>query len=60
MKKLRLFLLSLWFRSFVGSILQIIGLATISIGFGTIFIPAGIIVAGVGFILFGLAIERRD
>jgi len=40
------------------SIVQIIGLITISAGLGFIFVPAGLIALGVSFVLIGLSFER--
>jgi len=40
------------------TILQAIGIFTISLGAGLIYPPAGLILLGVGALLFGLAIER--
>jgi len=37
------------------TIIQIVGLTTLSLGFGLIFVPAGVIVAGVALIVFGIA-----
>jgi hypothetical protein len=40
------------------TILQAIGIFTISLGAGLIYPPAGLILLGAGVLLFGLAIER--
>jgi hypothetical protein len=40
------------------TILQAIGIFTISLGAGLIYPPAGLILLGVGVLVFGLAIER--
>lgn len=42
----------------IASVLQIIGLASISIGLGLIFIPAGVIAFGASCLLVGLALEK--
>jgi hypothetical protein len=42
----------------MATLLQILGIAVISVGFGLIYMPVGVIVAGIGIILFGLAWER--
>jgi hypothetical protein len=40
------------------NLLQIAGLAAVTVGVGMIFVPAAVIVAGVGVMAFGLALER--
>lgn len=40
------------------TLIQALGLITISAGIGWIFPPAGVVALGVGIILFGIAIER--
>ncbi len=40
------------------SIVQIIGLITISAGLGLIFVPAGLIALGIALVLVGLSFER--
>lgn len=40
------------------SIIQVMGLITISIGLGMIYFPVGIIAAGTGLLLMGISIER--
>lgn len=40
------------------SIVQVAGLAIISLGIGLIYVPAGITVLGVSLVLIGLAFER--
>jgi hypothetical protein len=40
------------------TIIQLSGLAAISLGLGLIYTPAGIISAGVSLVLIGLSIER--
>jgi hypothetical protein len=40
------------------SILQVIGLATISLGLGLFFLPLGIVAAGASCLLIGIAIEK--
>jgi hypothetical protein len=40
------------------TILQAIGILTISLGAGLIYPPAGLILLGAGVLVFGLAIER--
>lgn len=42
----------------IPSILQVLGLAAVTLGVTMLYIPAGIIVGGVSLILLGLAIER--
>jgi hypothetical protein len=42
----------------ISSIIQAVGLLTVSLGLGLIFIPAGITALGVSLILFGLALEK--
>jgi len=42
----------------ISSIIQAIGLVTISIGVGLIYVPAGITVLGISCVLIGLALER--
>jgi hypothetical protein len=42
----------------LATILQVSGLAAVSIGITMFSIPAGIIFAGISFILLGLALER--
>jgi hypothetical protein len=40
------------------SIIQAIGLITVSAGLGLIFVPAGITALGISFVLVGLSLER--
>lgn len=40
------------------TILQAIGILTISLGAGLIYPPAGLILLGAGVLVFGLAMER--
>jgi hypothetical protein len=40
------------------TILQAVGILTISLGAGFIFPPAGLILLGAGLLIFGIAIER--
>lgn len=40
----------------ISSIIQAVGILTISVGIGAIYWPAGIITLGVGVLLFGLAL----
>jgi hypothetical protein len=42
----------------ISSIIQAVGLLTLSLGIGLIYIPAGITVLGVSAVLIGLALER--
>lgn len=42
----------------IATILQVIGILTISLGAGLIYPPAGLVLLGAGVLLFGLAIER--
>jgi hypothetical protein len=42
----------------ISSIIQAVGLLTLSIGIGLIYIPAGITVLGISLVLTGLALER--
>ena len=42
----------------ISSIIQVVGLLTLSLGVGLIYIPAGITVLGVSAVLIGLALER--
>ena len=42
----------------ISSIIQAIGLLTVSLGIGLIYVPAGITVLGVSVVLVGLALER--
>jgi hypothetical protein len=40
------------------TILQAVGIFTISLGAGLIYPPAGLVLLGAGALLFGIAIER--
>ncbi len=40
------------------TILQAVGILTISLGAGLIYPPAGVVLLGLGFLVFGIAIER--
>lgn len=40
------------------TILQAVGILTISLGAGLIYPPAGVVLLGAGVLVFGLAIER--
>jgi hypothetical protein len=40
------------------TILQAVGILTISLGAGLMYPPAGVALLGVGILVFGLAIER--
>jgi len=40
------------------SIIQAIGLVTISIGLGLVFIPAGVTAFGISLLLVGISLER--
>jgi hypothetical protein len=40
------------------TILQGVGILTISLGAGLIYPPAGIVLLGIGVLVFGIAIER--
>lgn len=42
----------------IATILQVTGIALVSLGVGFMFPPAGVVIAGVGMVLFGLALER--
>jgi hypothetical protein len=42
----------------IPSILQVVGLATISLGLGLFILPLGIVAAGVSILLIGLAFEK--
>jgi hypothetical protein len=42
----------------IPSILQVLGLAAVTLGVTMLYIPAGVIVGGVSLILLGVAIER--
>ncbi len=42
----------------LATLVQVLGLITISAGIGWIFPPAGVVALGVGIILFGIAMER--
>jgi len=42
----------------IATILQLVGLASISLGLGLFILPLGIIAAGASFLLIGLAIEK--
>jgi hypothetical protein len=44
----------------LATILQIVGLACISIGFGLFSLPLGIVATGISCILVGLAFERGN
>lgn len=40
------------------TILQAVGILTISVGAGLIYPPAGVVLLGIGLLTFGIAIER--
>ena len=40
------------------TILQAVGILTISVGASLIYPPAGVVLLGLGFLVFGIAIER--
>jgi hypothetical protein len=40
------------------TILQAVGILTISLGAGLIYPPAGLLLLGAGILIFGIAIER--
>lgn len=40
------------------TILQVVGIFTISLGAGLIYPPVGVLLLGVGVLVFGIAIER--
>lgn len=42
----------------IATILQLVGLASISLGLGLFILPLGIIAAGASCVLIGLAIEK--
>jgi hypothetical protein len=42
----------------IPSILQVVGLATISLGLGLFILPLGIVAAGVSLLLVGIAFEK--
>jgi hypothetical protein len=42
----------------IATILQALGVFTISLGAAFIFPPAGIVLFGIGMLVFGIAIER--
>jgi hypothetical protein len=44
----------------ISSIIQAVGLLTVSLGIGLIYIPAGITVLGISVVLIGLALERGN
>lgn len=43
----------------LSTILQVIGLAAITVGAGLIFIPAGIVVGGICLVALGMSLERE-
>jgi hypothetical protein len=42
------------------TILQAVGILTISLGAGLIYPPAGVVLFGIGVLVFGIAIERSN
>jgi len=42
----------------LSSIIQVAGLALVSVGVGLIYIPAGITILGISCVLIGLSLER--